>query len=444
MDKKTYDIDGVKITNCTVGMVDGFYLGSMFDGNNYDYEKKTGLLVKDNDNSLVYESKSPKYEKIEGFGTNILLGENCHMQHDPESMKIPENIVCIIPSIVKDAKKLGKGPYYLVVGPESKRIVRSKTSTITVSTKKYLPIPSFEEFPSGRSRRDALTSMPVITDTKPDTFTETIKTKNLDGQLNVFEGKLLIYKVFDFDIIRGIASYYESKNRYSYKLLIYKIDESFTWTSIDMPISIKFRTTDGMNIVDTNEIGGYGDDFVSPSHVFISNLSMIKPFYEPLPIKNPDASLKTQLATIEERRKEDYETLSLLIDGPFDLSYSVYGYTRSELVKSLESRFQQICTLYTRRLYEDIRIKAKLTNEKFDNAPKKFSPEAILDSCFIDGCSVPKDLNTYFIESFTSEYDTKKKMIKLRLMYNCQPAKEGNPAPPVNRQEYLVSKSWHL
>lgn len=171
----------------------------------------------------------------------------------------------------------------------------------------------------------------------------------------------IIYKVFSEQIIRGVALYYQSLNKYMQKGFIYYFESSKDWKQVDIPIDIKFRITDGMTLTDTTNIGGDKDDIVVPYNFRVNNLFFLEPEprFTTLGVSLNDEQAQ-KFASECRSLKIAYNNIKTMINGTFELRpESGFGYTRGELVNKVENNFKKICVAYSKVIADEKRLIAK-------------------------------------------------------------------------------------
>jgi hypothetical protein len=330
-----YFINDIKIPGCNPGMVAGFYIGAELNGH-FNSLTGEGFTVKDsnsktvgfdNKSYLLYQPKKEKRRKLLSTEDMIVCLDN-----NKNRCNIPTIIGCMIPNICKHLKDLNlksNETFYIIIGAKEEL---EKTSG------------SYE-----------LKMVPTL------------------------------YRFTDKNILSGFFTYYQSLNKYPNQVATFIVEKEI-WKQITIPLKICFRKFDGMTAVDINDIGGDDDDFVAPADFKYKMLSFIPPVYTPIPLQDrngtplvddsdhpltgPDGKVMIDqdklimFKFLEEKRKEDYETIYDLINGTLhQKSLSPYGYTRKEFVRIVDATINNIVKLYKKRLENDKRFQSKIYGE---------------------------------------------------------------------------------
>jgi hypothetical protein len=434
-----YFLNGVQVSRCTPQMVPGFYIGAELDGL-YNSAKGIGFKVKDSDADdahvvgfsptafTMYQSTKEKYQRlISNQELVVCLASN----GGKSKCGIPHIIDCLIPDICGHLKELQlktKATFYVIVGPRPEEVGNG----------------AFKMIPT-------------------------------------------LYKFTDRDILSGFYTYFQSVNRYPNQVVTFQVTDGI-WDKIDIPIEIKFRTSNGMTSIDTNDIGGADNDYVAPADFKYRFVGFNYPDYKPIelrdrngvllgrhitdkdhptggkyiPIKDAagttliDASKLQMYQSLEDNRFEEYQRIREMLEGTLNTkSLSPYGYTRREFVRIMDGLISNICLLYSKRLADDRKVVDKLRGDispPLSRQPSRtnvaggpgiqrvgsgFDATGMFDSMFITSCRDHSQTSELFLESIRPEYTTTGVIFNIDM--GCQPKQESNAPVKTGGQVYVNS-----
>jgi hypothetical protein len=420
-----YYVNDVQISNCKPEMVPGFYIAAELDGK-YNSAKGTGFEVKDAAGATVPFKPSSyiMYQSTKEKNKKLITNEDLVVcLAGKGKCGIPHVVECLIPDVCKhlnDLQLKDKLPFWVIIGPKPEQIGDA-----------------------------ACKKVPTL------------------------------YKFSDPNSLSGFYTYYQAMNRYPDQVVSFSVRDSL-WEQIDIPIQISFRTSDGMNGVDVNDIGGNETDYVAPPVFHYKFVGFTTPEYKPIPITDTAGHVLTttdvvtkkykslmgptglpliddnklnMYQALESNREEEYIRLQKMLAGALDTKpISPYGYTRKEFVRIIDGLITNICILYSKRLADDKRMIAKLQGKTspvisrqssranlesgLQRAGSTFDPTGIFDAMFSQSCRDTGVTSELFLETIRPRYTKVGTIFDIDM--GCQPKKETGQSTAVSRQTDVI------